>query len=334
MAMLLGEVRVPVAGLLCAALAAAWACLSGPASATELPRFVIYYNADVTPIDRIRDTPYTHVILAYIRLPAGFGDPAALAPSANLDAVWPAVPGLRSAGKKVMISFGGGFMSAADYHAVAGREAALAGALAEFVAGHGLDGVDLDFEASESLLARRPKGMFNGVRFLVGLTRELRRQLPQGALISHAPQPPYLDPSWEGGPYLRVLSEVGDQIDWVNVQYYNNPSYDSPVRHRVVGLTPGPDGARFPTSYVNLVENGLGISWPPEKTVVGKPVYADDAHSGHLPPREVLRLIVEPLQGRYGTRFGGLMGWQFSTLTPDHRYWNTTLGRALRGAAP
>ena len=87
-----------------------------------------------------------------------------------------------------------------------------------------------------------------------------------------------------------------------------------PLARQIVDQSPLP----FATSYA-----GIGTSsWPSEKTLVGLPVYRDDASSGHLPPRRVLSEVVCPLRDRYGRRFGGLMGWQFSTLTPDNRFWN------------
>jgi len=60
-------------------------------------------------------------------------------------------------------------------------------------------------------------------------------------------------------------------------------------------------------------------------------VYHADAVNGHLPPDEVHDDVICPLVARYGDRFGGLAGWQFSTLTDDHRYWNTQLAPALKG---
>ena len=46
-------------------------------------------------------------------------------------------------------------------------------------------------------------------------------------------------------------------------------------------------------------------------------------------PAEIRREIIAPLCGLFGVDFGGLIGWQFSTETPDHRDWNSEMPGAL-----
>ena len=166
---------------------------------------------------------------------------------------------------------------------------------------------------------------FDGVKFLIALTQALRAALPATATISHAPQPPYLASDWFGGPYLKILKEAGEAIDWIGVQYYNNPGFQAPTAKLVVGDASHPE----PTSVEGLAKGFGGSAWPVEKIVVGKPIYKDDAASGHLAPEQVVTGIVKPLLARHGQRFGGLMGWQFSNLTADHRYWNTRIAPVL-----
>lgn len=290
------------------------------------PRYVIYYNADASPPETLIGTPYTHVILSFVTVGPDVSDegPVSLVVPGKIEPALDLIERLRAEGKRVLVSFGGGAMQLDGYTGLVGREEALADALASFVSAHGFDGVDIDFEASVALHRRRPPGVFDGRRFLVELTAALRDRLPTGALISHAPQAPYLDPAWHGGPYFDVLRAVGGAIDWIMVQYYNNPDYETPVAGRIVGQPSRP----FATSYPGIV----GSSWPSGKTVVGLPVYRDDASSGHLPPRMVVSDVVCPLRERYGTGFGGLTGWQFSTLTPDHRFWNDQMARAMLGS--
>ena len=314
-----------LAGFLVAALVLTAASTSAPAQGNT-PRYVIYYNSNASPPETLIGTPYTHVILSFITVAPGAPDegPVSLVVPNKLAPALAVVGRLQAEGKRVLISFGGGAMQLDDYASLVGREAALADAIATFVSAHGFDGVDIDFEVSAALHTERRPGVLDGRRFLIDLTGALRKRLPAGALISHAPQAPYLDPAWHGGPYLDVLRAVGDAIDWIMVQYYNNPDYEAPVSRRIVGQPSQP----FATSYAGI----LDLTWPSEKLVVGLPVYRDDASSGHLAPRKVVSEIVCPLRDLYGRRFGGLTGWQFSTLTPDHRFWNNQMSGAVTGS--
>lgn len=290
------------------------------------PRYIVYYNANAAPLRAAIEADYTHVIISFITLGPLVDDRLTLVSPKKMAGQWSVVARLRAAGKRVLISFGGGDMRADDYRVALGREVELATRIVAFVKQWDLDGVDIDFEVTSALEIPTPAGAFDGVAFLTALTRALREQLPPDRyLISHTPQPPYLDPAWHGGGYVKVLRQVGGAIDWIAVQYYDNPSFDTPPRRTVVGEGDRP----FVTSYRGIVEGRAGFVWSSDKLVVGKPIYKADAESGHLAPESVARTIVAPLRQRYGERFGGLMGWQFSTLTEDHRYWNSEMARAL-----
>lgn len=109
-----------------------------------MSRLVVYYNSAHTPLSSIATTPLTHVILSFLMPNAD--DPTKIGPSGNLDSVWPDVKKLQAAGKKVMISFGGGTATHDAYRKLAGDVPGLARQIAAFVAEQGLDGVDIDFE--------------------------------------------------------------------------------------------------------------------------------------------------------------------------------------------
>jgi hypothetical protein len=126
-----------------------------------------------------------------------------------------------------------------------------------------------------------------------------------------------------GQPYSHVI------LSFLTVQYYNNPEFDAPFASRIVGAQTAP----LPWSYAGPVTAAGGLAWPSEKTVIGLPVYRADAANGHLPPKQAGAEIVCPLRKRFGHAFGGLTGWQFSTLTRDHRFWNAHLGDALSGVS-
>ncbi len=309
------------AGLLLATLVA-----TSAAAQEGTPRYVIYYNSNASPPEALIGTPYTHVILSFITVAPDAPDagPLSLVIPDKIEPALAVIGQLQAEGKRVLISFGGGAMQLDGYTGLVGREESLADAITSFVSRHGLDGVDIDFEVSAALESPPKPGVLDGRRFLIALTAALREKLPADALISHAPQAPYLDPAWHGGPYLDVLRAAGDAIDWIMVQYYNNPDYQAPAAERIVGQPPRP----FVTSYAAIV----GSIWPSRKTVVGLPVFRDDASSGHLAPGIVVSDVVCPLRDRYGAGFGGLTGWQFSTLTPDHRFWNDQMAGAVTGS--
>ncbi|MGF1593028.1 MAG: glycoside hydrolase family 18 protein [Kiloniellaceae bacterium] len=292
------------------------------AESAASPRYVVYYNSDASPAEDLIGLPYSHVILSFATLSEGLD----LAVDPRLETPFGLVGRLQADGKKVLISFGGGAMPMDSYRPAVGREDTLAAKLAGLVEAHGLDGVDLDFEVSEALHRPPAEGAFDGRAFLVALTRALHKALPEGKLITHAPQAPYLDPNWHGGPYLDVLRQAGSDIDWITVQYYNNPDFELPVATHLVGAEDDP----FPASYAGITGGALGFAWPAEKTLVGLPIYRGDASNGHQPPKVVQDDILAPLVARYGARFGGLTGWQFSTHTADHRYWNEKLAEAMR----
>ncbi len=311
--------------LLAGSLLAAAFTLTPARAQQSTPRYVIYYNSNASPPEALIGTPYTHVILSFITVAPAAPDagPVSLVVPSKIEPALAVIERLQAEGKRVLISFGGGAMQLDGYSGLVGREESLADAITTFVSRHGFDGVDIDFEVSAALESPPRPGVLDGRRFLIDLTAALRNRLPAGALISHAPQAPYLDPAWHGGPYLDVLRAVGGAIDWVMVQYYNNPDYQAPVAQRIVGQSPHP----FVTFYAGI----LGLSWPSGKTLVGLPVFRDDASSGHLQPERVVSEVVCPLRERYGTNFGGLTGWQFSTLTADHRFWNNQMAGAVTG---
>ncbi len=285
-----------------------------------MSRLVIYYNSAHTPLSSIAATPLTHVILAFL-IP-GATDPTKIEASGNLASVWPDVKGLQAAGKKVLISFGGGTATHDAYRQLSADVPGLAQQIADFVTQRGLDGVDIDFEDTPGF---ESGSSYDGVAFLVSLTQELAKALPTGSnLITHAPQPPYLSPYFEGGPYLKVLQQAGTDIAWINLQFYNNPGFDDPGQ--ITGLT---GTSPFVSSVTGLAQGVGGVVWPVAKTVVGKPVAQIDAHTGYLPVADLVSQVVTPLIEKYGKQVGGVMGWQYAQDASEQGAWHDALATAL-----
>lgn len=96
--------------------------------------------------------------------------------------------------------------------------------LADYVIKNHLDGADIDYEDSGSFVHG------TGEEWLIKFTKQLRKRLPD-RLITHAPQAPYFEEStYKNGAYMTIHREVGDLIDFYNVQFYNQGlkrTYDS-----------------------------------------------------------------------------------------------------------
>ena len=143
--------------------------------------------------------------------------------------------------RKVLIGLGGA--TAAPNYGVWAQGTntdAVAAGIAQFVNSvqFPLDGVDIDFEDSAALAVPGSAGSYtppyDAITMLVNLTVALRNNssLPAGFLISHAPQTPYLVVQPRAQPYvgsylviLAMLQQKGVAIDFLNIQAYNNPSY-------------------------------------------------------------------------------------------------------------
>lgn len=56
---------------------------------------------------------------------------------------------------------------------------------------------------------------------MISLTKQLRSKLPNH-IITHAPQAPYFKSEYyPKGGYITVNKEVGNLIDFYNIQFYN-----------------------------------------------------------------------------------------------------------------
>ena len=113
-----------------------------------------------------------------------------------------------------------------------------------------------------------------GEAWLITCTKTIRKILPKGKyILTHAPQAPYFigNGFYPNGGYMTVHKEVGDLIDWYNVQFYNQgwkTKYDT---YETLFLKSGGD---WPFSSVKeMIDKGIDK----EKIVIGKPVGQGDA---------------------------------------------------------
>jgi nucleoid-associated protein YgaU len=88
---------------------------------------------------------------------------------------------------------------------------------------------------------------------------------------------------------------VGNQLTWINNQFYNNTDFDHTAALKV-------------SWYRKIVE----ITGS-EKLLVGAPVAAGATAEGYITLPDMIQDVIEPLQSNFGVQFGGMMGWQFAS---------------------
>ena len=245
------------------------------------------------------------------------------------------IPAKEGGKRKILVAVGGGTYSTSSWKGCADNLDAFASALIEFVKEHEFDGIDIDWEDTANLAnVAQQKDGYDAVAFLVNLTKKLRAGLPAPHyIITHAPQPPYFESAFYGGTYMQVMKQVGPLIDYLNIQYYNNPgSVGNDGKEQAVKVAGTTGTPPYPTSIVGLAGQGL----PVEKLLVGKPTTPLNAGSGFLPVDPFCNEVVAPLVAKYGNGFGGVMGWQLaeSPNSAELEYdWISKVADALNGNA-
>src|SRR5271165_3095245 len=261
---------------------------------------VIYFGggADNGNLADIVNLPYTDVIVCFAVVDGNlnvYGDGAAF--DDNLQSN---IRALQNAGKKVLVSFGGSsdVISSSGWNFCAQNVRTLVNSISMFVRNKGFDGVDIDYEDNSGFDGT---GGYDGVQFLVQLTSGLAQALPTGHnIITHAPQTAYWDASgnqfqWVpiGGraPYAQIWYEVGDQITWINNQFYSTPYYDKD------DLTK--------SYWYEVVRTFTGL----EKLLMGVLLSGGE---GAISLDDMAQNVIPALLSAYGSQFGGVMGWQFA----------------------
>lgn len=269
-------------------------------SSTFSPRLIAYYNFNTKPIlQNAERLPYTHYILSFL-IPDGHGG---VKPSKDLQQVLSdkaALARVQAAGKKIMVSVGGGTVTGKDWLKMGDHAEVTAASIAAIVEQYNLDGVDLDVEAVPYTEQKAFQPYADAV---IALTQALAKHLPN-KYLTHAPQPPYLCQPGSSGEcpndslYATILEGAGHHISWLNMQYYSNPSVTSSDIDEV-------------ESYVSIVQGwdsfpGLDAT----RLVLGKP-YSTQVN-GYEPMTEVNSKILNALVEKYGSNFGGFMAWEFN----------------------
>lgn len=174
-----------------------------------------------------------------------------------------------------------------------------ANTMAAWVKEFDLDGVDVDYEDFNAINA----GDGKAEAWLTTFTQQLREQLPQGDyILTHAPVAPWFSPNkFGGGAYLTVDKNVGDLIDWYNVQFYNQGTTEYTTCDGLLNNSSStwPESALF-----QIADSGITL----DKLVIGKPATSSDASNGFIEPSTLATCVAQAKAQGWDA---GVMVWEF-----------------------
>jgi len=215
---------------------------------------------------------------------------------------------------QVAVSLGGADWTSKSWQGLIGHETAVAASLAQLLQAVGVEprkvGVDLDYEDDAGVFDSYPFP-YDGVTLLGELSKAFKGA--GFAFVSHAPQAPYVGcgVSVSGGEcaaprvpgYLLLMEKYGEWIDFLNVQFYNNPPFNdiSAVKPLFEKLVAG-GSVQFDAS------TEVKYKIPASKLMLGKPATQGDAGSGYSSPSDV----ESALEG-LGPAVGGFMSWKLAS---------------------
>jgi hypothetical protein len=180
--------------------------------------------------------------------------------------------------------------------------------------GQGFHGVDFDLENFSSYSGGDSRSDLWADR-LSQLNVQLRKDLPAGTLITHAPQTPYMlnSSQWPGANggnphalYSRMMQKSGDSIDWLNVQIYNQGNFSS-------------------TAMLSNMLSSLLQDWPPiadttpNKIVITVPFATNQCGSGYINP-DMLKVALASLPPSVAAR--GFNGWAYNANNSVSPHWD------------
>jgi chitinase len=203
---------------------------------------------------------------------------------------------LKSRGKKVLISLGGG----GEYFTLVQKTSipTFVSSVTQIVTDYGFDGIDLDFE-SPSLVLDPGEVNFRhpttpSIVNLIAALKELREHFGPSFILSLVPEGPQIPGGYVGyggqfGSYLPLLWGVRDILSFVDVQDYNTPPFE------------GLDGEIYQLGSVNydaavteLLLQGFPVSG--HAADVFPPVPADKVAVGFLVGTATPKLVTGAMQ--------------------------------------
>jgi hypothetical protein len=102
---------------------------------------------------------------------------------------------------------------------------------------------------------------------------------------------------------------VGNQITWINNQFYDNPDYDKDAATKVLWY-----------------QNVAAITGA-QNLLVGALVADTGQDKGYITLDDMINNVINPLKATFGSQFGGVMGWEFAL--DQGGAWANGIGQAL-----
>jgi chitinase len=255
---------------------------------------------------------------------------------------------LKSQGKKVMISLGGGgqHFTLADPKRVPN----FVSSVTRIVTEYGFDGIDIDFE-SPSLSIDPGDTDFKhpttpSIVNLISAMRQVRDGFGPGFLISLVPegtQIPSGYPSYGGqfGSYLAIAYAIRDILSFIDVQSYNTPPLEG-----LDGEIYQPGSVDYHAAMTELLLHGFNVGGDPGQFF--PPMPADRVAVGFLTGDTTPTIVSQamdyiitgkaPAGTRYKLRepagYPGMIGAMFWTIDADRRgnhNFSNTVGPQLHG---
>lgn len=182
------------------------------------------------------------------------------------------------------------------------------------------DGVDYDLENFGPGLTGAGLTSQQTIDWLVTVANTTRTTLGTQALISFAPQAPYLSTPGQSATWAGVLGgftavyNAAPSIDIYNIQFYNqgNTNYQS---YQTIFINSGTD---FPYSAVTQQQPYI----PLNKFSLGKPLRVTDASTGYMSPQDINSVLI---QAKNNLGFiGNVFTWQWPADEPNPKQYVTT----------
>ena len=255
---------------------------------------------------------------------------------------------LRSQGKKVMISLGGGGV----YVPLDGPNCVpnFVSSVTRIVASYGFDGVDIDLESPSLNLAPGDTDFKHpatpSIVNLISALRQLRDQLGPRFMISLVPegtQIPSGYPSYGGqfGSYLPITYAIRDILSFIDVQDYNTPPLEG-----LDGEIYQPGSVDYHAAMTELLLQGFNVGGDPKQFF--PPMPADKVAVGFLTGDTTPTIVSQamdyiitgkaPAGNNYKLReptgYPAMIGAMFWTIDADRRgnyNFSNVVGPQLHG---